>query len=274
MQAGIIGGTGKMGGLFARVLERAGYRVRCTGSRGPYTNRELAEESDLVVVSVPIRSTVPVIREIASVLSEDQLLCDLTSLKVEPVRAMLASRARVVGLHPMFGPSAGSLRNQLVVATPARVDPESLESLLEIFRREGARTVLATPEEHDRMMAVVQGLVHFSTLCMAEAMRRQGVDIRSALAFTSPIYRIELGLVGRLLSQDPDLYGDMLQLNPFVPEVLAAFRGAAGDLSAIVEGGDLPAFRAFFGANARKYADYSPQAAEETDALIQFLVNR
>ncbi len=84
------------------------------------------------------------------------------------------------------------------------------------------------------MMAVVQGLTHYVTLCMADSIRRLGMDIEATQEFTSPVYQIELSLVGRLLSQDPDLYADILQQNPYVPEVLAACRASAGDLAAIV----------------------------------------
>jgi prephenate dehydrogenase len=274
MQAGVIGGTGKMGKLFAGILRRAGYTVRCSGRSGRPAYRELAEESDLVMVSVPIRQTVRVIEEIAPCMREDQILCDLTSVKVAPVNAMLGSRAEVIGLHPMFGPSVRTLRNQLIVVTPSRCTEESLASLLDIFRAEGAQITITTPELHDRMMAVVQGLTHFATLCVAEAMRRQYVDVNEALSFTSPVYRIELGLVGRLLSQDAGLYGDILQLNPCVSDVIAAFQQSAAELGDIVESGDPGLFTEFFRKNAEKYAEYSGKAMEETDALIECLVNR
>ncbi len=225
MIAGIIGGTGKMGRLFSAVLERHGFEVRVSGRSTPLTNRRLAEESDLVMVSVPIRSTVEVIREIAPLLGEDQLLCDLTSLKAEPVKAMLASKAQVLGMHPLFGPTISSLRNQTVILTPARCGTLFCSRVPGILREEGANIVVMDPDAHDRLMAVIQGLTHFGNLCMAEAIRRSGADLAAALGATSPVYRIQMGLIGRLLSQDPALYGDMLQLNPYVPQGPLCIRG-------------------------------------------------
>ena len=108
MKAGIIGGTGKMGRLFCPVFERAGYETIVSGRSTALTNEQLAESCDIVIVSVPIRDTVRVIGEIAPVLRDDQLLCDFTSLKVAPVAAMLRSKAQVIGLHPMFGPTVSS----------------------------------------------------------------------------------------------------------------------------------------------------------------------
>ena len=85
------------------------------------------------------------------------------------------------------------------------------------------------------MMAVVQGLTHFVTLCMADSIRRLGVDIEKTEAFTSPVYQIELSLVGRLLSQDPALYADILQQNPFVPGCARRMPVGSRDLADIVK---------------------------------------
>ncbi|WP_342771752.1 prephenate dehydrogenase/arogenate dehydrogenase family protein, partial [Methanoculleus sp. UBA300] len=274
MLAGIIGGTGQMGRFFAEVFRAAGWEVIVSGTRTALSSREIAETADLVMVSVPIRATVGVIREVAPLLTEEQVFCDLTSLKVEPVRAMLTSRAEVIGLHPMFGPGAASLRGQTIVATPGRCRPETLEGLLSVFRDQGASVTLSTPEDHDRMMAVVQGLTHFGTLAKAEAIRRTGADVGETLSFTSPVYRIEIGFVGRLLAQDADLYGDILQMNPAVPGVLAAFEEAVRTLREIVESGDRERFRAFFSGNSSHYASYLRAATEETDDLINHAVGR
>jgi prephenate dehydrogenase len=274
MIAGIIGGTGKMGRLFGSVLERHGFEVRVSGRRTGLTNRKLAEESDLVMVSVPIRSTVGVIGEIAPLLGKEQLLCDLTSLKAAPVKAMLSSGAQVLGMHPLFGPTVPSLRNQTVILTPARCSTPLASRIPEVLRYEGANLVVMDPDAHDRLMAVIQGLTHFGNLCMADAIRRSGTDLAAALEATSPVYRIQMGLIGRLLSQDPALYGDMLQLNPHVPPVLASFGEAAADLKKRVESGELPSFVEFFGRAAEMYRPYRDQAAAETDALIGFLAGR
>ena len=274
MKAGIIGGTGKMGRLFVPVFERAGYEVLVSGRSTPLTNTRLAEQCDIVIVSVPIHDTVRVIGEIAPVLKKDQLLCDFTSLKTLPVAAMLESKAQVIGLHPLFGPTVPSLSRQTIIVCPARAPENSLRSLLSLFTHEGARCTLATPEQHDRMMAVVQGLTHFVTLCMADSVRRLGLDIETTEAFTSPVYQIELSLMGRLLSQDPDLYADILQQNPFVPDVLSTCTSAAGDLSDIVSSHDPERFREFFLRNSRHLGQYCDKGMKTTDALIESMVNR
>jgi len=274
MKAGIIGGTGKMGRLFTPVFERAGYEVLVSGRSTPLTNTGLAEQCDLVIVSVPIHDTIRVIKEISPVLTKDQVLCDFTSLKTAPVAAMLQSDAQVIGLHPLFGPTVQSLRRQTIIVCPARAEEHIVLSLLALFSREGAQCTLTTPEHHDRMMAVVQGLTHFVTLCMADSVRRLGIDIESTRAFTSPVYQLELSLVGRLLSQDPSLYADILQENPYVPEVLSVCTSSAENLAGIVATKDTGRFREFFLTNSEHLGAYCDEGMKTTDALIEYLVNR
>ncbi|MDD1655324.1 MAG: prephenate dehydrogenase/arogenate dehydrogenase family protein [Methanomicrobiales archaeon] len=272
MKAGIIGGTGKMGNLFAGVLARAGWEVMVSGRSTPLTARDLAAKADLVMVTVPIRETVPVIRAIAPLLREDQVICDLTSVKVAPVQAMLESRAEVIGFHPMFGPGGSGLRNQTIIAIPARCREETAEQLYRAFRAEGARVTVTTPEAHDRLMAVIQGITHFSTLCVAGAMRTLGTDVGEALAATSPVYRIQLDLVGRLLSQDPALYADILQMNPETGPALAVFEGVVRDLRERVASMDPTAFEDFFRMTAVSFRGDACRATEETDRMIELLV--
>jgi len=273
-KAGIIGGTGRMGRLFAGVFRRAGYEVMVSGRSTKVTGHDIAKDCDLVMVSVPIRDTVRVIEEIAPLLKKGQLLCDLTSLKAGPVKAMLKSEADVIGLHPMFGPTVRSLKQQTIIACPARAKEATVQALLDLFRNEGAICTITDPDEHDRAMAVVQGLTHFVTLCMAESIRRLSIDIEKTRAFYSPVYQIELGLVGRLLSQDPELYGSILMENPYVPGVLAACRSSVQDLQEIVAKKDAGRFLDFFAQNSHHFGDYCTEGMAKTDALIEYMVSR
>ncbi len=274
VKIGIIGGTGRMGAFFGEVFERAGWEVQVAGRSTPQSPADVAVACNVVMVSVPIRETVRVIRSLAPLLSEDQVFCDLTSLKTGPVEAMLASRAQVVGLHPMFGPTANSLPGQTIIATPARCTPETLDLLLAVFRSQGARVTISTPEEHDRIMAVVQGLTHFVTLGVAETMRRVGVKPEDTLAYMSPVYQMEMSLVGRLLSQDSRLYADILGQNPHVMPVIEACEGAFSSLRETIGTGDTDAFEEVFRKNAQHFGGYCQKAARDSDLLIASMVRQ
>ena len=101
---GIIGGTGRMGAWFGDLLKSSGSKVLRVGRKTRLSPVQAAKECDVVVISVPIVHTVEIIKEIAPLISEDRVLMDLTSIKKEPIEAMLKySRSEVVGVHPLFG---------------------------------------------------------------------------------------------------------------------------------------------------------------------------
>ncbi|MCX6694532.1 MAG: prephenate dehydrogenase/arogenate dehydrogenase family protein [Methanomicrobiales archaeon] len=272
MRIGIIGGNGGMGSLFFGVFARAGHEVLISGRKTPEVTDEIVATCDIVMVSVPIHATVPLIEAIAPSLTPGQVLCDLTSLKVAPVRAMLASPAKVIGLHPMFGPSAPTIAGQTVVLTPARCDDHVVEFFTNLLQREGAQVTITTPQHHDAMMAIVQGLTHFVTLTVAETVRRLGIPPKETLPFMSPVYRIEMGMVGRLLSQDPVLYYDILHGNPQVPNVLSTYLDAACSLQRGITTRDAQEFVDTFRSDAAFFGDYCARAMRETDQIIAGMV--
>lgn len=272
MKIGIIGGTGGMGSLFSQVFSGAGHEVLISGRTTEVTSEEICRQADVVMVSVPIRDTIRIIEEISPLFTEGQILVDLTSLKVDPVRTMLTSKARVIGFHPMFGPTVGTILGQTIVATPARCDEEDIRFFEEIFTRQGARVTRTTPEEHDRMMAVIQGLTHFKAILLAGTMRRLGISPEDTEVYMSPVYRIETGIAGRLLSQNPGLYADILCMNPSVPSVLKTCRETADEIIEMVTNGDIDAFTDEFLSSREWFGPFCSQALKETDKLIQAMV--
>jgi prephenate dehydrogenase len=265
---GILGGTGGMGSLFARLYGAAGWEVSARGRTGHEPLPAFLARQDVVMVSVPIDATLGVIAAVAPHLRKDQLLCDLTSLKAAPVEAMRRSAAPAVGLHPIFGPGLASIAGQTVAVTLATATEAEYGPLLAVLEAAGARLAFTTPERHDELMAVVQGLAHALSLVLAGTVRELGADLDELLAFTSPVYRIELGLVGRLLGQDPALYGPILRRNPHVPAVLEAAGTALQELADAVEDPGPGTFARLFEEDAALFAPYAATATAETDRLI------
>ena len=138
----------------------------------------------------------------------------------------------------------------------------------------GMELIESDPAEHDRMMAVVQVLVHYATLVMGRALSKSGVAIDDSLRFTSPIYRLELAFVGRLFAQDPDLYAEIEMTNPHGAEARLRFREAAEELDALLAAGDRDGFRALFGEVDDWFGDFDDEALRLSDVLIDALVTQ
>jgi len=270
----VIGGKGGMGSCLARMFADLGHHVMIADLDTATTPQEAAGVADVVVISVPIACTVEVIRELGPRVRPDALLMDVTSVKSEPVRAMLeATPASVVGTHPMFGPPIHSLQGQRVVLCPARGDAWA-DWVREMFRARGLTIRETTPERHDRLMAVVQVLVHFSTEVMGRALSRFGVSIDETLSYTSPVYLMELLMTARHFAQSADLYASIEMSNPETERVTATFAEAVQELRAAVLAGDRRAFHDLFEEVRGFFGSFTDAALEQSGFLIDRLVER
>ncbi len=206
----IVGGKGSLGDLFRQMLTLSGYPVHVLDKDDWQHADILFDGAGLVIVSVPISKTCEVIQEKLTDLADDCILADLTSVKSQPLNAMLkAHSGSVVGFHPMFGHDVCSLAKQVMVVCHGR-NRERYAWLLEQIKIWGAHLVEADAQEHDDAMQVVQALRHFSTFVYGLNLYRSDVDIERLLKFSSPIYRLELAMVGRLFAQNAELYADII----------------------------------------------------------------
>lgn len=270
----IIGGYGEMGRYFAECFSGAGYRVRLMGRNDWDRADELCRDADLAVVSVPIEKTVEVIYKIAPHLPERAVLTDITSIKQEPLEAMEKTHpGPVTGLHPLFGPTTSSLDKQIVVATPGR-DPEACQWVLDQFSAWGAVVVTSSAEEHDDIMAVVQSLRHFATFAFGQFLEQKKVPISRTLEFSSPIYRLELGMVGRLFAQDAAMYAEIIFASENRRRLLKSYIQSMYENLEMVEKGDRQRFITEFNKIAEWFGPFGEQAIRESSYLIDKLIER
>ncbi len=253
----IIGGTGETGRWFARFYKKHGFEVMLWGinrrkdiaaQMGVQFADDLDSEirtSDIVMISVPINDTENTIREIAPKMPAGSLLMDITSIKTTPVKAMLRyapSDVEILGTHPMFGPSIPDIRGQTVIFTPVEGRCKKWLSIIRsLYEDNGAHIEIMSPEQHDKMMAVVQGLTHFAYISIGSVFRELEFDVASSRRFMSPMYDIMLDLVGRILAQNPYLYA-MIQMNPEVSKVHLAYIEQCNHMAALVRNKDIEGF--------------------------------
>jgi len=243
LSIGIIGGTSGIGRWFAEFLTQEGHPVHVTGRRTGMDIQDLAMVCQSIIVSVPICSTCEVIRRVGPFLKEDALLMDLTSLKVEPVRAMLASSvSEVIGLHPLFGPGVSSLQGQNVVLCPGRGE-RWLPRVKALLEKNGARLVVTTPERHDEIMAVVQGLNHLNTIALGLVLHETGMKPADLEKFMTPIFRTKMAIMERVFER-PELYAEILTLNPHVKRICDLYEMSLAELRGKIRKGDAGGLRA------------------------------
>ena len=205
----IIGGGGQLGALFVNLFSQSGYQVDVLEKNDWDSAAEMLKSAALVMVAVPINVTTQIIARLNN-LNPDCVLIDLTSLKSKPLDAMLkVHKGPVVGLHPMFGPGIKNLAKQTIVICHGRKQ-QAYQWLIEQLESWGAKLSYVDSQQHDKLMAIIQVFRHFSTVAYGYHLKQENINLDEVLELSSPIYRLELIMVGRLFAQNPELYSDII----------------------------------------------------------------
>jgi chorismate mutase/prephenate dehydrogenase len=209
----IIGGKGQLGKIFVDLFTRSSYQVSILEQADWPNSEAILTDANVVIVAVPIRLTALVIKKLTN-LPENCVLADVTSIKESPLYEMMKVHSGpVVGLHPMFGPDVTGLVKQTIIACEGR-EAQQYQWLLDQFTVWGAKIYPVAAHEHDQAMSMVQVMRHFSTIAYGYHLMAEGADLSQLVDMSSPIYRLELIMVGRLFAQNPVLYSDIIFANP------------------------------------------------------------
>jgi len=243
VKVAIIGGSGKMGQWFARFLldddkevvisgrnrEKLLKVKRQLGVEVAANNIEAVKMADVVLLSVTIESFEEVVKQISPHIRPEQIIVDITSVKVLPVTAMhkYLKRGQMLGTHPLFGPGAKGVKNQNFILTPTGDEEQSLaQKIKDYLEARGAKVTVMTPQEHDEKMAIILGLSHFIAIVSADALLSSG-KLKPAAAIGTVTYKVLLTLVESVLSEDPELYASLQMNIPYIAEVEGLFQERA-----------------------------------------------
>lgn len=270
----IVGGKGKLGSLYGRMFAASGHVLRVLDVDDWDRAADLVDGIHAAIVSVPIRDTETVISRLAPLLAPEVVLADVTSHKERPLAVMLdAHPGPVVGLHPMHGPDVANLAKQLLIVCPGR-HLEAADWLLDQARLWGMRVKQLDPRRHDEAMHMIQGLRHFVALLHGSFLRASGLTPADILDISSPIYRAELMMTGRIFAQNAELYADIVFADERRREVLLAFLTHHSQLAELVRQDDKDGFMREFRAIGDFFGDFAQQAMVESGYLIHRLADR
>ncbi|MBU2637898.1 MAG: prephenate dehydrogenase/arogenate dehydrogenase family protein [Nanoarchaeota archaeon] len=268
MKIAIIGGKGQMGLMFAEALK--GHELTLTGSKD--NSIESVKDADIVIVSVPIRETVKVIEEIAPYMKEDALLTDFTSVKIRPIEAMKKAKCGILGGHPLFDSSVGFESQNFILCSVK--ENEHSKWYREFLKSLKLNIIELSADEHDRQMAVIQGLTHISNISLGYALKKLGYDLNNAEKLSSPVYLLRLYTAGRILAQDEKLYSDIEMENPYSKETAKAYLEAVKEIEASVEKNDKTAFERIFLESKQYFGDKCKKAMELTNRILNFMAQK
>jgi chorismate mutase/prephenate dehydrogenase len=254
----IVGGAGGMGAWFRAFFGLAGHRCDLLDpafaglppepGRGRFAS--LAEVPDLaayaaVLVAVPLARTAEVVGSLlapaAARAGVPPLIIEISSIKA-PLAAVLdqarRSGARVLALHPMFGPGKSPYEPLTFVLGTQR-DPAAERAELEPFLSHPYSRLVAVPlPHHDRLMGWLLGLAHLTSLLFGAALGRSGVTPEELHECASTTFLRQAATARSVLGEDAGLYLDIQRLNPYRTDVYQAARESLAHLEGLVEAND------------------------------------
>lgn len=284
MNIAIIGGSGHLGLWYARRLRAAGQVVTITGRNqakleaaarsagvtGTTDNEAAIKSADTVVVSVPLDSTPTVVELAARLASPGALIADLASVKssvAQVYQSVDRQDLELASLHPLHGPRMPSLAGVTVLAIPFRIGPR-YEELRRLLAAEGAQVVVTDAAQHDRDMALLQGLTHFVAIAAGRTLADQARP-----AFETPAHALLRTTIARVVLQDPALYAAIQLENPNNTAVRRSFLEVAQKLAELAERGDTAGLQSEIAGCARALGDPHQELAD-SDACVLMLTGR
>lgn len=264
----VVGGAGALGSRFVSLFQRSGYQVQVLEADDWPNASALCQEAALVLMATPITLTCQLIAQLPE-LPEDCVLADITSIKQQPLACMLAKhRGPVLGLHPMFGPDVSNLVKQVIVVCDGRFAEQSdwLRQQLVVW---GAELVEQSAAVHDERMQLIQGMRHFTSLVYGVHLAEENANLPELLALSSPIYRLELAMIGRLFAQNAELYADIMLSSAQTSALLERYLQRFQQVLSLVQQSDKAALMTEFNKGKAYFGELAGQFLDESRQLLQ-----
>jgi len=234
----IVGARGRMGRLFAGRCERAGIKVRPIDRPYPGTAelKKLLDGVHMLFLCVPTGAMAEVIARFKDALEPTVILSEMCSVKERPLRDMLKGYdGPVVGTHPLFGPEPGN-DTELRVALVRGRDDAAADAVYRWIKRLGFIPFETTAEEHDKAMAMIQGLNFVTTVSYLSTLARR----EDLTKFLTPSFHRRLDAAKKMITEDSEMFSGIFEANPHSQEAVRAFRrylnlAAGGDVELLAD---------------------------------------
>lgn len=236
-----VAGLGLMGGSFALAMQKAA-PVRLVGlDKNPevlmkalkrraideVATDALLRETDMLVLALPPRAAVALLKELAPKLKKGAVVTDLCGVKrfiVQECTPICEQHGlHFIGAHPMAGKEKSGFANAdaalftgaSFIITPTESTPEDVvEKLHHIAKCLGCtRLTVTTPEEHDRMIAFTSQLPHVLAGCYVQSpcsARHEGFSAGS-YRDVSRVATVDENLWCELFAENSDLLENELE---------------------------------------------------------------
>ncbi|MEM6457171.1 MAG: prephenate dehydrogenase, partial [Acidobacteriota bacterium] len=267
----VLGGAGNMGSWFDSFSGLLGHRVHIVDpslghlpmAEGRFSSLLEIEHLDMydaILVSVPLGRTAEAIDELVA-RQPRGLVIEIASIKdhlKDSLERATEAGVRTSSLHPMFGPGK-SPYEPLTFVLACREDPRTEQARISGWLQHPYTHIVPVPfDHHDRLMGWLLGLAHLSGMLFGCALTQSGLSAAELRHCASTTYNRQSETALSVLSEDPDLYYDIQELNPHRLEVYQSARDALSGLIDAIQTSDREAFRTLM-TQARQFLTSYPR---------------
>lgn len=242
---GVIGGKGRMGSWFVRILEQTGLEVLVCDRDTVLDVKATCEKSDVVLLSVPMSVAKDVAKEVSQHISPGKLVVENCSIKNSILPDLCKSVSKgveVLGVHTMFASDIESLQGENIIITKTDSSATKARGFEDFLYKHGARISHAGGTEHDKILSFNQSLIHLVLVSLAEVLRENIPDKKAQDEFSTPNSRNVMQSVNRILNQTDELLVDMQMLNSEAKEMRTEFLKSIESLVKSLNDGDSKKF--------------------------------
>ncbi len=253
-RVGIIG-AGRMGGWFAGYFKSLRTSVLLFDDDRKFGKRrakelacrfseslEVIEDSDLIVVAVPIGKTASVTNLLAKHAGERKMrIIEISSVKQRVIGGIKrhSQNVEIYSIHPLFGASADPFaRNSMIVMASGGQD----EFVSHLFPHFAISNL--DPNEHDKLMTLLLSLPHVLALTFADIVLREKDVIPKGIS--SPTFESFIQIARRVLSESAEVYYEIQSTNKHNQKMLKQIEKSQSELRSIISQSDYARFVELF----------------------------
>ncbi|TFG04003.1 MAG: prephenate dehydrogenase/arogenate dehydrogenase family protein [Promethearchaeota archaeon] len=287
----IIGGSGGMGQVFSKYFKNHEFQVtiyardktklkkvaKDLGVTFSTSIEESVKKADLVLISVPITSTIEVIKRLTPYLKEDTLLFDITSLKSEICETYKQELRKYpincLSIHPMFGPGITNMKNYTMLSLEVGGTKNYdilVKELLELFESDGLIIVETTPDIHDTKIALTLGLPHMVNILFLNLLRRSNEPLNEITRFTGTTFLLQKVFAESIIQREMEMFAEIQMENPKFLDIIKDLQSLINEYKKIIENRDKKKFYELF-TNALEYSKNDVHFENSYEYFYEFM---
>jgi len=263
----IIGGSGGMGKVFGRYFKHHGFDVTIharnkerlrgvateMGVKYEFSLEKSVKQADIVMITIPIKSTPEIIKKIGPYLKENALIFDITSLKkvvfesLEDLKNLFP--VNCISFHPMFGPGIKDMKNYvMLVLKVGGTDKYEIiiNDLLEIFRSDGLILTETSPDIHDKRVALTLGVPHMLNILFLNLLKNADEPLNELTKYTGTTFLLQKVFAESIIQREMEMFGEIQMENQQFLAILEIFEKLVKKYRKSIENKDMNGFSEIF----------------------------